>query len=364
MSALHFYSLPIVKRVQDTPDAIVITFAVPPPLRDTFNFKAGQYLNLRCLIDGRDERRSYSICSDPIEFETFGQISVAIKRVQGGVFSEYAHLNFKVNLNLEVMPPQGRFILHVEPSEAPQHYLLFAAGSGITPIMSIMQMGLRTNPNAHFTLIYGNKGAQHIMFLEQLQGLKNRYLERVRLVHILSAQPQEMELFNGRLSAKKTQLLLAALMQGTPIKQALICGPDSMIDEVTDGLISSQKVLEPSIHAERFGAPGPKRNTPIVAPNVDQPCAKLKVQLDGKIRELSLPFSGPKLLDVALAAGMDLPYACKGGVCCTCRARVISGEVKMEKNYTLEAWEIAKGFVLTCQCSPISDDVMVSFDER
>ncbi len=286
-----------------------MTFLVPPPLRDTFTFTAGQYLNLRYLIDGNDERRSYSICSDPIEFERLGQISVAIKRVQGGIFSEYAHKNFGVNVALDVMPPQGRFMLNTEPSREPKHYVVFAAGSGITPMMSIMQMALRTNPNAHFTLIYGNKGTESIMFLEPLQGLKNSYLERVRLVHILSAQPQEIELFNGRLGAQKTELLLAALMPNTPIEQALICGPNSMIDEVTKGLINSKLISQEKILAERFGVPGPKRVTPVRAQADSGPCAKVKVQLDGIIRELSLPFTGPKLLDVALAAGMDLPYA-------------------------------------------------------
>jgi ring-1,2-phenylacetyl-CoA epoxidase subunit PaaE len=367
MSTPQFYSLAIKERRSESQDGFSLAFEVPPELRDVFTFQQGQYVTLKANVDSEQLRRSYSICNGTPQYERNGELRIGIKRVEGGKFSQYAFDNLQAGQRIEVMAPQGRFTLNTHPDQA-LHYVGFAAGSGITPILSFMQTILALEPKSKFTLVYGNRGAQHIMFLESIEGLKNQYMDRVRLIHILSGQPQESELFNGRINGEKIRELNALLLPIGGIDRALICGPDSMIDSVTQALaeggLTTQQIL-----SERFGTPvassRPKTTTAAFAGSSGSvPSAALQVVLDGKTRSLKLPYEGTNLLDVALAAGMDLPYACKGGVCCTCRAKVLDGEVRMEKNYTLEQWEVDKGFVLTCQCVPVSASVTVSFDER
>lgn len=362
-----FHSLRIKERVDETRDAISIALDVPQELKNTFAFSAGQYLTLQSTVAGAAVRRSYSICSAPVDFENHGELRIAIKRVDGGVYSTFAHEQFRSGDTLLVMPPDGRFLIDTPLKETPSlHYVAFAAGSGITPILSMMRTALATQANSLFTLVYGNRTADSILFLEALAGLKNKYMGRVRLINILSRQPQETSLLNGRIDAEKVQQLLASLIPIQSIDRAFICGPNSMIDAVEAALIFAG-LDKKQILSERFGTPitSTQKQIKTTAPlSSTDKHATLHIVLDGSTRTMPFAFNGPKLLDVALAAGLDLPYACKGGVCCTCRARVMSGTVSMEKNYTLEKWEIDKGYVLTCQCLPTTDTVVVSFDER
>jgi ring-1,2-phenylacetyl-CoA epoxidase subunit PaaE len=356
------HTLTIADRRQESQDTISLSFKVPTELVDAYQFTQGQYLTLKANIDGTDVRRSYSICVAVSDYTRFNDLRVAIKRVDGGVFSNFAHDQLQRGDPIEVMTPEGRFFTLLSASAA-KHYVAFAAGSGITPILSLMKTTLESEPLSRFTLVYGNRKTQSIMFLEEIEALKNQYLSRVRLIHILSAQPQEVALFNGRIDRSKTKALVESLIPAETIDQVFICGPASMIDEVETALLEAH-VTKDRIHAERFGVPKAAERRPTQPSTATGKNATLRIQLDGTIRTMPFAFGGPALLDVALNNGLDLPYACKGGVCCTCRAKVLEGEVRMEKNYTLEKWEVEKGFVLTCQCHPISDSILVSFDER
>ena len=365
-----FHSLLIKERIDETRDAISIALDVPPELIETFRFRAGQYLTLQSTVAGIPLRRSYSICSAPADFDHHSELRIAIKRVDDGVYSSFAHEHFHSGDPLLVMPPDGRFLLDSPGNEAlVLHYVAFAAGSGITPILSMMRCALSTQPSCRFTLVYGNRSSDSILFLEALAGLKNQYMGRVRLINILSRQPQETSLLNGRIDADKVHQLLTTLIPAESIDRAFICGPDSMIDAV-EAALTVAGLDKAQILSERFGTPQilaqgvTKKSAAINTASDPSKYATLNIILDGSTRSMPFAFDGPKLLDVALAAGLDLPYACKGGVCCTCRARVMSGSVSMEKNYTLEKWEIEKGYVLTCQCLPTSDTVVISFDER
>jgi ring-1,2-phenylacetyl-CoA epoxidase subunit PaaE len=362
-----FHSLTISDRRQETSDTISLAFTVPLELEEVYRFTQGQYLTLKLRVDGQEVRRSYSICVSVSDYTLRRELRVAIKKVEGGLFSAFVHEHLRIGNVIDVMTPEGRFFTELRPDQS-KHYLAFAAGSGITPIVSLMKTTLETEPFSSFTLIYGNRNSQQILFLEEIEALKNLYLTRVKLIHILSAQPQEAELFNGRISADKTKVLLETILGSRTIDQAFICGPSSMIDEV-EAALRSFRIPAEHIHAERFGVPLAERllSRPLKPSDRNAAVgnsATLRVQLDGKIREMQFPFVGLPLLDIALANGLDLPFACKGGVCCTCRAKVLEGEVRMDKNYTLEKWEIDKGFVLTCQCHPVSDTVLISYDER
>jgi ring-1,2-phenylacetyl-CoA epoxidase subunit PaaE len=358
-----FHKLKISEIRQEPGECIAVGFAVPESLREAYRYTQGQYLTIKQAVEKEELRRSYSICAAVSDYSTNDQVWVAIKKVHGGRFSTHAHRHFSVGDDIEVMTPEGRFFSPLA-AENEKHYVAFAAGSGITPILSIMKTTLEVEAKSRFTLVYGNRKAQNILFLEELEALKNLYLSRVRLIHILSAQPQEADLFNGRINSEKTKVLLSGLIPAATIDQAFICGPSNMIDEVEAALLEAG-VSKDKVHAERFGvAIANSIAKPIVNSESIGKTSKLMVQLDGKTQEMAFPFEGISLLDVALNNGLDLPFACKGGVCCTCRAKVLEGEVRMEKNYTLEQWEIDKGFVLTCQCHPITDSVLISFDER
>jgi ring-1,2-phenylacetyl-CoA epoxidase subunit PaaE len=377
MTLPRFHTL-LVKRVEPlTADAVAITFAVPPDLRDTFDFAPGQFVTLRTVIDGMDVRRSYSLCSTPARVAVAQEITVGIKRVAGGVFSNWATQTLQAGDTMDVMVPDGRFTPRpIDKTTAPahgMHRVAFAAGSGITPILSIMSHTLATEPASRFTLVYGNQRVGSILFNEALQDLKDQYPARVTLIHVLSRQAQDVPFLQGRIDAAKVQALLASLLPVAQINEAFICGPEGMINTVEATLLASG-LTKAQVHTERFFA-GDTENTTIsianyqentgaMVPNDSQTAAQsLHVVLDGKTHALTWQ-PQDKLLDVALAAGLDLPYACRGGVCCTCRARVLTGSVSMEKNFTLEQWEVDKGFVLTCQARALTPEVTVSFDER
>jgi ring-1,2-phenylacetyl-CoA epoxidase subunit PaaE len=346
MAVPQFHRLTIRDVRPETADAISVAFDVPPELRDAYRFRQGQFLTLRETLDGEDVRRSYSVCVGVPDYERRGELRVAIKRVAGGRFSNWANESLKPGRAIDVMTPDGRFTTDLDPARA-RRYVGFAGGSGITPMLSLIETILSTEPASAFTLVYGNRTVASIMFLERLEELKNSYMDRLRLVHVLSDEPQEVDLLSGLLDEARCGELMRTVLAGEAIDEAFVCGPAPMMD-AAEAALRAAGVPQASIHVERFGTPA----------------AKVVIVIDGKERHLRVPFEGQAILDAGLAAGAALPYACKGGVCCTCRAKVLEGEVRMDKNYTLEPKEIADGFVLTCQAHPVSERVVVSYDER
>lgn len=362
--AVHFHPLTVKRVSPDAAGSAAIALAVPEPLRGTFDFRPGQFLTLRATIDGEETRRSYSICSPRQHYLQTGEIDIGIKPVEAGVFSRWALARLRPGMTVDAMPPDGRFTPRVADA---RHRAGFAAGSGITPILSIIASTLASEPHSRFTLVYGNQRVNTIMFNEALQDLKDRYPARLSLIHLLSRQAQEVELLNGRIDEAKVAELLGTVLPAQGIDEAFICGPEGMIEAVERALRAAG--LPPQhIHSERFlsaaQSPATTRKAPTGEAAVHQdPTHRLEVVLDGKTHLLAMG-DEDRVLDIALEAGLDLPYSCKGGVCCTCRARVLEGRVAMEKNFTLEQWEIDKGFVLTCQARPLSPRVRVSYDER
>jgi ring-1,2-phenylacetyl-CoA epoxidase subunit PaaE len=363
----QFHPLRVAEVRGETADTISVRFDVPNDLRDAYRFTQGQFLTLRVpsgQLPGQEElRRSYSICCAVQDYDAHGELRVAVKRVDAGVFSNHLHDRIHVGQTLDVLPPDGRFYVPLA-AESARHYVAFAAGSGITPILSLIKTTLAAEPQSRFTLVYGNRSVDSIIFGEALEDLKDRYLDRFALYHVLSRQAQEIALFNGRLDGAKVRDFLDTLIPPDDIDAAFICGPSTMIDAVEAALLE-RGVPRDRVHAERFGVPvgdataaaKPRRHAAVAGD------VALTVVLDGKSHEV--PMAGDaKVLDSALNAGLDLPYACKGGVCCTCRAKVLEGRVEMDKNFTLEDWEIQQGFVLTCQARPLTQRVVVSYDER
>ncbi|MFP5406160.1 MAG: 2Fe-2S iron-sulfur cluster-binding protein, partial [Gammaproteobacteria bacterium] len=324
-------------------------------------------LILRAAVGAEDLRRSYSICAPVSHYERDGELRVAIRRVPGGRFSNWLNDSVQPGQTLEVMTPDGRFHVPLRPDRA-RHHVGFAGGSGITPMMSLIGTLLEAEPDSRFTLVYGNRATHTIMFVEQLEDLKNRYMGRLSLYHVLSDEPHEVELLNGLLDVAKCREFLDTLIPVASIDEAFVCGPDPMMNAAEAALRGAG--LDPArIHIERFGVPLPAAGALLAAQaqaagTANAPRAEVELVADGKTRRLRVPYDGQAILDAGLAAGMNLPFACKGGVCCTCRARVLEGEVRMDRNYTLEAHEIADGFVLTCQSHPVSARVVISYDER
>jgi ring-1,2-phenylacetyl-CoA epoxidase subunit PaaE len=373
--SVHFQPLRVIQVTPETRDAIRVRFAVPPALRNAYAFKAGQFVTLRAQIGGANVQRAYSICSPTQQYTADGTFEVGIKRVDGGAFSSWANAQLKDGATLEAMPPDGRFVLH---GEAPKHILAVAAGSGITPVLSLIQSTLAAHENTCVTLLYGNRDVASIMFLEALEDIKDRWPARFAMHHILSRQAQEIALFNGRLDTEKITAFLRGPLAPCTFDAAYVCGPERMIDAAQTALLA-HGVPASAIHAERFASPDqPKANSAVsmrlssqnaVEKRMDiahftSETTQLTVVLDGKEHALAWDALEAPLLDTALAAGLDLPYSCKGGVCCTCRAKVLEGKVQMDKNFTLEQWEVDQGFVLTCQARPLSQTVKVSYDER
>ena len=368
--AVHFHPLRLHRVSPEAAGAAVLVFQVPAELRADFDFRPGQFLTLRAMLDGREERRSYSICSAHQRYVQRGEIEVGIKPVEGGRFSHWAVQSLRPGDTVDAMPPDGRFTPRIAGA---RHRVGFAAGSGITPLLSIIATTLAAEPQSRFTLVYGNQRVGTIMFSEALQDLKDRYPARLTLVHLLSRQPQEMALFNGRIDQAKVDALLRTVLPAESIDEAFLCGPEGMIDAARSALLAAG--LAPDrVHAERFHsglASAPPALKPAAsslgssagAVDASQRTTQLQVVLDGKTHSLALG-AQDHVLDAALGAGLDLPYSCKSGVCCTCRARVLEGRVEMERNFTLEQWEIDKGFVLTCQARPLTATLVVSYDER
>lgn len=362
MSVLKFYELKVKDVRPETADCVSVALEVPQELAETFSFAPGQYLTFRTKMNDEEVRRSYSICVSPAE----GDLRVAVKKVTQGKFSTFANDTLKKGDMIEVMPPMGKFSPK-QTEKTQKNYLAFAAGSGITPIMSIMSSVLEAEPESTFTLIYGNKNRNTIIFREAIEALKNRYMQRLRLYHILSREHMEVPLFNGRINAEKCAEFCNTLIDINTIDEAFICGPEDMILSVRDQLVNLG-MPSASVHLELFTSPDQAKATheKWVAEHADDngPMSKVSIILDGTTFDLDLAYNGDSILDAALKHGADLPYACKGGVCCTCRARVAEGAVDMEVNYSLEPDEIAKGFVLTCQAHPKTERVVIDFDAR
>ena len=360
----HFHRLAVARVQRETPDAISVTFAVPVELGDTYRYTQGQHLTLRTQLDGEEVRRSYSICAG-VDDRT---LRIAIKQVDGGRFSSWANAALAAGMQIDVMSPDGRFFTQLDAAQS-KHYVAFAAGSGITPVLSLIKTTLAREPRSRFTLVYGNRTVASILFSEELEDLKDRYMGRFTLHHVLSREPQDVPLFSGRIDADKCRTLLAKLLPPADIDEVFVCGPGAMLDALKDTLVEAG-IDAAHIHVERFGTPGGAGaaiRPPVavaVAAGSDAPAADVVVISDGVTRTLRVPFGGASILDAALAAGADLPFACKGGVCCTCRARILEGTVAMDKNYSLEAHELARGFVLSCQSHPTSGRVVISYDER
>ncbi|XZF14046.1 1,2-phenylacetyl-CoA epoxidase subunit PaaE [Chitinophagaceae bacterium MMS25-I14] len=362
MSVLKFYPLKVKEVRSETAECVSVSLEVPEELKEQFRFAPGQYLTLRRHFDDTDVRRSYSICASPSDNE----LRVAIKKVENGRFSTFANEGLKAGEEIDVMPPMGKF----SPKRADlikKHYVAFVAGSGITPVMSILKHVLETEPQSEFTLVYGNKNRNTVIFREAIEGLKNKYMQRLRVYHVLSREFMDVPLFNGRINAEKAAEFCKTLINPASIDEAFICGPEEMILSVRQQLIDLG-IPSAHVHIELFTSPDqpkPKHEEWATEHKKEEgPMSTVSITLDGTTFDLDLAYNGVTILDAALARGADLPYACKGGVCCTCRAKVVEGEVEMEVNYGLEPDEIEKGFILTCQAHPKTEKVVVDFDAR
>jgi ring-1,2-phenylacetyl-CoA epoxidase subunit PaaE len=341
---------------------VSILFEIPANLNETFRFQPGQFVNVRVMLNGAEVRRSYSICS-----AVQGAVRVAVKKVPGGAFSTYADEVLKSGDTIEVMPPEGRFTLKLD-DKANGTYVFFAAGSGITPVISLVTFILQGMPDADVILFYGNRTIDSIMFRDDLDALKNQYLNRFELHHILSREQQSAPLFNGRLDPEKCRAFARAFFHIDNTQRFFICGPELMTFAIRDTLIELG-VPEQKISLELFSTPGSKDRAFVPAApdhkviDGNKQCL-VKVRLDGNTIEFPLTYGGQSILDGASAAGVDVPFSCKGGVCCTCKAMLLEGEVEMDVVYGLEPDEVEDGFILTCQSHPRSEEVFVDYDIR
>ena len=354
-SVFHPLTVEAVEPVTD--DSVAITFAVPPELREDYAFTQGQHLTIRTELAGDDVRRNYSICS-PV---SSGVLRVAVKRLPGGAFSEHALDVLKPGDVLDVMTPSGRFFTELDPANA-KHYVCIAAGSGITPVLSIVATTLETEPESTVTLIYANRTHRTVMFLEEVEDLKDAYPDRFQLIHVLSREPQEVELFSGRLDTDRMSRILETLLPVDTVDEWFLCGPFDMVSSLRK-LLVAEGVAKRAVHAEVFhveSAP-PVRRTTAPTEGADTG-AEVTITLDGRRSTFRLDRDGPPVLEAALAVRSDAPFACKGGVCGTCRAKVVEGSVEMDTNWALEPDEVDSGYVLTCQSHPTTDTVVLDYD--
>ena len=365
MSAPRFQEVAVKRVSPEAAGAVAITFAIPEAERERFAFEPGQFLTLRATIDGQDVRRNYSISSPRSRLTREGELEIGIRPVEGGLFSNWAARAIKAGDTLQVMPPDGRFVVKKKRAI---HRVGFAAGSGITPILCIAASTLEEQPDSKFTLIYGNRRMSTVMFNEDLQDLKDRFRDRLTMIHVLSRQAQEVDLLQGRIDGAKVRAIIDALLPVGSMDEVFICGPDEMITATENALVEAG-VPADRIRTERFTTHLPAGAHPVgVSSTAEAAEAATKditmvLVLDGKEHEIAI---GPDehLLDAGLNAGLDLPFSCKAGVCCTCRAKVTEGEVVMDKNFTLEADEVAQGYVLSCQARATTKRLKISFDER
>lgn len=357
--AVHFHTLKIKNIKKETPDCVSISFDIPEELSTLFVYKEGQNITVKKMIGGEEIRRSYSICAAPYENE----VRVAVKKMNDGLFSSFANDILMPGNFLEVLPPTGKFNAKLQAKEN-GNYLAIAAGSGITPIISIIKHTLQTEPGSHFTLIFGNRNRNSIIFFDELEGLKNKYMERFNFINILSRERTDAEIFYGRLDEHKLEAL-GKLLSYKDFHEVYLCGPEELIFSSRD-FLEKAGVAKNNIHFELFTTPGQKYTTVKTndLPQTTGPKSKVTIKLDGRSFDFDLNFNSSSILDAALQQGADLPYACKGGVCATCRAKLLKGEVDMDVNYALEQEEVEQGFILTCQSHPRSPEVIVDFDVK
>jgi ring-1,2-phenylacetyl-CoA epoxidase subunit PaaE len=354
--SVNFYTLTVSDVRRETEDCVSVALNIPPDLQDIFSYKAGQYITFKHTINNEELRRSYSVCSAPHE----GELRVAIKQVYQGKFSTFINTSLKAGMQLQVMPPNGHFY----PNASGKHYIGFASGSGITPIISIAKDILHNNSQSTFTLIYGNKNVSSIIFKEQLEALKNTYMHRLRLINILSREHQEVPMNNGRIDEDKCQQLFDKVIDIKLISEAFICGPEDMTLAVKDYLIKNG-MNSKQVKFELFGTgAGTIKKVVEKEQQPTGPISKVSIKVDDRTFVIDLAYDGDNILDAALKNGADLPFACKGGVCCTCRAKVVEGKVDMLVNYALEPEEVEAGFVLSCQAHPRTEKVVIDFDAR
>jgi ring-1,2-phenylacetyl-CoA epoxidase subunit PaaE len=361
--AKHFHQLKVNNIRPETDSCVSISFDIPTHLKDLFAFTQGQNITIRAMVEGEDLRRSYSICSSPFDNE----LRIAVKKVEGGKFSSWINNQLKTGDLLEVLPPTGKFYTALHSTNR-KHYIAFAAGSGITPLLSIIKTTLAIEPDSHFTLFYGNKTRSSIIFREELEALKNIYMHRFAIHHILSRETAEFPLYQGRITEQKCELIFRQLMQVKDGQEFFLCGPEAMIFD-TRRFLEKAGVDESTIHFELFTTPGQqpaaaerKQNAGTSSDN--EKYSVVTIRSDGISFNINLSYSGASILDAALASGADLPFACKGGVCATCRAKLISGEVNMDNNYALEPEEVKNGYILTCQSHPRTEQLTVDYDQK
>ena len=359
MATPLFHELTVRRIEPDTAEAVIVSFEVPRHLRAVFGFTQGQYLTLRAQVDGQDLRRSYSICAGVDD----GELRVGVRKVQGGAFSNWINERLRPGDRLAVMAPQGRFFVPLEPGARRQHVGI-AGGSGITPILSIMKTVLAREPRSRFTLIYGNRTLRSTMFKEELEDLKNRTMARLVLHHVFSDEATDAPLNMGVMNRDKIAEFLATVVPAAGIDHAYICGPFQMNDE-TEAALLAAGVTEERIHIERFGL-APQAGGAVLhqAQPGDAEHARIVIVRDGMRREIAFRRNQPSILDAASAAGLEVPFSCTSGVCGTCRAKLVEGQVRMERNFALDPAEVAGGFVLTCQAHPLTERVVLSFDDR
>jgi len=356
--SVGFHKLTVAEVVPETADASSIRFHVPEELRETFRFTPGQHLTLRAEIGGEEVRRNYSLCVAPAD----GEVKVTVKRIAGGVFSNWVGDTLRPGATLDVMPPHGSFTRELDPAAA-NHYVGFAGGSGITPIISLIKAAMIEEPESLFTLFYGNRDSQSVIFLEELARLKNRYMGRLEIHHFLAEESEDIELFNGMLDRAKCGEIIEHLVEPAEVADFFICGPEPMMDAAEAALLDAG-VAKDRIHIERFTAGRPSAAQAAQMQALQQEAAGLTmlVTLDGRKRRIPFDAAAGNILDSARAAGLPAPYACKAGVCATCRARVVSGEAEMAVHYGLTDEEVAAGYILTCQSVPKGEGLEVDYD--
>jgi ring-1,2-phenylacetyl-CoA epoxidase subunit PaaE len=358
---IHFHPLRVKHIEKETDDCVSVSFEIPGSLAEAFRFKQGQSITIRKTLNGEELRRNYSICSSPLD----GELKVAIKKVNGGTFSTYANENMQPGETIDVMPPVGAFYTELDPSQK-KNYVAFAAGSGITPIVSIIKTTLAVEPQSSFTLVFGNRSKSSIIFREELEALKDKYLARFRVIHILSREKTDALVNYGRIDKQKAELLFNKLIDLEKTNEIFLCGPEEMIFCLRD-FLQEKGVPKKHIHFELFTVPGQKKSTvttTTIGEDDEGEKSNVSVKLDGIVFDFKLGYHGQSILDAALKEGADLPYACKGGVCCTCKAKLLEGKVVMDENWGLEADEVAAGFILTCQSHPRTEKIMVDFDVK
>jgi ring-1,2-phenylacetyl-CoA epoxidase subunit PaaE len=359
--SIHFHRIPIKDVTKETTDCVSVSLDIPEDLKAVFAYKQGQSLTMRAFINNEEVRRTYSICSSPLDNEW----KVAVKKVEGGLFSTFANDQLKKGDVLEIMEPVGKFYTELNPSQK-KNYLAFAAGSGITPVISLIKTTLRSEPGSEFTLVFGNRNRASIIFFEELEGLKNKYVGRFTLIHILSRERTDSTINFGRIDTTKLHEL-SHLLNYNSFDEIFICGPEEMIFTVKDHM-EVLGIDKKKIHFELFTSPGVKKSgARSREPGVGQDNAGslVSVRVDGRSIDFELPFSSESsILDAALKEGADLPYACKGGMCCTCKAKLLEGEVSMDVHWGLEEEEVEQGYILTCQSHPKTEKVVVDFDVK